>query len=42
MRALALKGVGELFSFYDRFPYAQEESVSAPMMQQPASLSMFE
>ncbi len=42
MRALALKGVEELFAFYDRYPYVQNEAMAAPMMQQPASLSMFE
>ena len=38
MRALALKGVEELFSFYDRNPYMQKEAV-AHILQQPAAMS---
>ena len=44
MRGLALKGVDELFSFYDRNPYAVEETenIQTPFARQASSLSMFE
>lgn len=42
MRALALKGVEELFCFYDKHPYVQKESLAAHIPQQPLSFSVFE
>lgn len=42
MRALSLKGVDELFSFYDRHPYVQKETIAPQVMQQPSAFSLFE
>jgi len=42
MRSLALKGVNELFGFYDRYPYVQKETIAPQVMQQPAAFSLFE
>lgn len=42
MRALGLKGVEELFNFYDKYPYAQQESMAAHVVSQPVTLSVFE
>lgn len=41
IKLLALKGVNELFSFYDRSRYEQKESVAAPLLQQPAAFAPF-
>ncbi len=44
MRSLAMKGVSELFSFYDRSPYqtSPANKVSSAVMQQPVSFASFE
>ena len=42
MRQLALKGVDELFCFYDRHPYVQPESMASQILQQAVTLSVLE
>lgn len=42
MKMLALKGVDELFGFYERHPYVQKDGIAAQVLQQPVALSAFE
>lgn len=42
MRALALKGVDELFSFYDRHPYVRANNLAGQSVVQPFAMAMME